>query len=157
MHSNRLRIPAAALVIMLATQPAAFAQSRPPATAASVQSQFPQLPLRRDAPAGGSVAESLAWAALLVAALAAAGFLIVQRKNWTNTKAGRSWLRPAAKPRTPKPLGRTLLTQQCSLHVVEWNGEELLLGCTPQTVSLLTRRPADPARQVGGLTEEVKT
>jgi hypothetical protein len=157
MHANRLCIPAAALVIMLATQPAALAQSRPPVTAGPAQSQFPQLPLRREATSDGSLAESLVWAALLVAALAASGFLIVQRKNRTGTNAGRSWLRPAAKPWLPKPLGRISLTQQCSLHVVEWNGEELLLGCTPQAVSLLKRRSADPARQVGGLPEEIRT
>lgn len=157
MHSNRWRVPAAALVILLATQPALLAQSPPPAAAASVNSQFPQLPLRRDSPSDGSMGETLAWAAFVVAALAAAGFLLVQRKNRSGTNAGRNWLRPGAKPWTPKLLGRTFLTQQCSLHVVEWNGEELLLGCTPQSVSLLTRRPADPARHLGGLTQEVNT
>jgi hypothetical protein len=157
MHSNRLRLSAAALVILLAAPPAALAQNRLPATVASAQGQFPQLPLRRDAPPDGWMAQSLGWAAFLVVALAAAGFLIVQRKNRTSINPGRSWLWPSAKPCTPKLLGRTLLTQQCSLHVIEWNGEELLLGCTPQTVSLLTRRPADPSRQVGGSPQEVNT
>lgn len=34
------------------------------------------------------------------------------------------------------------LTPQASVHVVQWNGEDLLLGCTAQQVTLLARRPA---------------
>jgi flagellar biogenesis protein FliO len=151
MHSNRLRLSAAVLVILLAMPLAALAQNRLPATTASVQGQYAQLPLRRDAPSDGWMVQSLGWAAFLVVALAAAGFLIVRQKN----RICRSWLRPSAKPYTPQLLGRTLLTPQCSLHVIEWNGEELLLGCTPQTVALLTRRPADPSRHVGGSRHEV--
>lgn len=34
------------------------------------------------------------------------------------------------------------LTQQASLHAVQWNGEELLLACTAQNVSVVARRAA---------------
>jgi flagellar biogenesis protein FliO len=33
------------------------------------------------------------------------------------------------------------LTAQASLHAVRWRDEELLLGCTPNGVTVLARRP----------------
>ena len=33
------------------------------------------------------------------------------------------------------------LTPQGSVHVVQWQGEEFLLGCTPHQVTLLSQRP----------------
>jgi hypothetical protein len=84
----------------------------------------------------------LGWTALLLAAAAAAGFVAFRRKTGGGNGAGSPWLRGAPKPGSPKLLGRTLLTQQASVHVIEWEGEELLLGCTSQTMSLLARRPS---------------
>jgi hypothetical protein len=83
---------------------------------------------------------------LLLVAAAAVGFIAMRRKIWGAKGTGPGWLRPAPLPGTPKPLGRTSLTQQASLHVVEWHGEELLLGCTAQAVSLLGRRASGPMR-----------
>jgi hypothetical protein len=37
------------------------------------------------------------------------------------------------------------LAQHPSLNVVEWNGEELLLGCTPHGISVLARRDSTGA------------
>jgi flagellar biogenesis protein FliO len=37
------------------------------------------------------------------------------------------------------------LTPQASVHAVQWNGEEFLLGCTGQQVTLLARRSAPEA------------
>lgn len=51
-----------------------------------------------------------------------------------------------SRTRRDPPGGRVLrlssqpLTPQASVHVVRWDGEELLLGCTAQQVSLLARR-----------------
>ena len=45
----------------------------------------------------------------------------------------------------PARLASMAPTPQASVHVVQWQGEELLLGCTAQGVSLLARRPAPPA------------
>ena len=146
MHGVRVRIPVAALLIALATQPVAVGQSLPAAATASSQVSFPQLPLKRDSAPDASIVESLGWAALLLAAAGAAGFLAVQRKTWAGKGLGFKWLRAAPQPGTPKPLAHTPLTQQASLHVVEWDGEELLLGCTSHTVSLLARRPSNSVR-----------
>lgn len=139
----RLRL-AALLVTALMTQPAALGQSVPAAATSSSQTQFPQLPLKRDPALDAPTAQSLGWTALLLAAAAAAAFVVIRRKRWAGKGPGAAWLRSAVKPGTPKLLGRTLLAPQSSLHVVEWNGEELLLGCTPHAVSLLGRRSIDP-------------
>lgn len=146
MHSNRLRAALAALLASLAMAQPARAQGQPPEVAASAPTQFPQIPLRRDAPAGDSAAETLGWAALLLIAAAGAALVILRRGALPGMRAG-AWLRPPAGATGPKLLGRTALTQQASLHVVEWHGEELLLGCTAQSVGVLSRRPAEPPKE----------
>lgn len=146
MYSNRLRAALAAMLASLALTQPAWAQGQPPAVAASAQSQFPQLPLRRDAAAGDSVAETLGWAALLVIGAAGAALVVLRRGVLPRIRAD-AWLRSSAGNTGPKLLGRTALTQQASLHVVEWHGEELLLGCTAQSVAVLSRRPADPPKE----------
>lgn len=42
-------------------------------------------------------------------------------------------------------LSSQALTPQASVHAVQWNGEEFLLGCTGQQVTLLARRSAPDA------------
>jgi flagellar biogenesis protein FliO len=96
------------------------------------------LPLRREA-AGALTAPSWAAAAATATFLALGGTLLVgRRRKW-------AWLQ--ARGSTPSS-GRQLvrissqaLTPHASLHAVRWNGEELLLACTPQQVTLLARRP----------------
>jgi hypothetical protein len=134
MYSAWLRAGLVMLTASLAWAVPAYAQSQPPAAAAS-QAQFPQIPLRRDAPADGAMAETIGWAALLLIAAAGAGLVVLRRGALPRGAQG------------PKVIGRTALTQQASLHVVEWQGEELLLGCTTQSVVVLTRRPAEPAKE----------
>jgi hypothetical protein len=149
MRSSQVRVRLAALSMMvLMTQFAAHGQNVP-AAAASSPTSFPQLPLKRDSNSNLSAVESFGWTALLLAAAAAAAFALVRRKAWAGKDGRPSWLRPAAKPGTPNLVSRTMLTQHASLQVIEWNGEELLLGCTPHTVSLLVRRPSDSARDNG--------
>lgn len=96
------------------------------------------LPLRREEPtAPASLAPAVAGGVLLVAA-AAAGLLLARRKG---VQRMRPWLpvRTAAAPITR--VASQALTQQASVHAIQWNGEELLLACTPQHVTLLARRP----------------
>jgi hypothetical protein len=145
MRSPQLRAPLLAWLIMLAAQLSAFAQALPPAATASSPSSCPQIPLKRNSDSNASMLGSLGWTGLLLAAGAAAAFVGIGRKR-TGKVPGLAWLRSAVEPGTPKPLGRTILTPHSSLHVVEWNGEELLLGCTPHSVSLLVRRARDLER-----------
>ncbi len=42
----------------------------------------------------------------------------------------------------PSRLGSVALTPQASVHVVKWHGEEYLLACTPQQVTVLSQRKA---------------
>jgi flagellar biogenesis protein FliO len=37
------------------------------------------------------------------------------------------------------------LTPHASVHAVQWNGEEYLIACTPQSTTLLARKPAPGA------------
>jgi len=97
------------------------------------------LPLRREA---ASEAGS-AWTPP-VALLAIAG-------------AGGAWVlwrrraRPGGQIQGPERIVRLssqALTPQASVHAVLWNGEELLLACTAQNVTLLSRRAALPVQEV---------
>jgi hypothetical protein len=148
MPGTRSRTLAVAAAIVIA-QAGAF----PQAAASSAPAQFPQLPLKRDLPAEGPLHESAGWAALLVLALVGAGLIMARRQRWSVTGG---WRRADAKTAAPKRMGSTVLTQQASLHVVQWNGEELLLGCTSQSVSLLSRRPGDPNELPGDSPRETR-
>ena len=142
MTSNYLRATIIAMGVSLGGGQAAWGQTQPPASVASAPIPYAQIPLQRDAAADGSAIASAGWAALFLAVVAGAGFVIVRRKSIAGPRQSAGWLRRAEPaPSTPKPLGRLPLTPQASLHVIEWQGEELLLGCTSQSVSVLARHP----------------
>jgi hypothetical protein len=123
---------------------AAFGLALLSATPALPQSAAAQplpagLPLRRDAAVAEGGHPWLAAGAAL-ALLALGGTVLVGRqRRWT-------WLQPGISRRDPGRdlvrLSSQVLTAQASLHAVRWNGEELLLGCTAQHVTVLARRPA---------------
>jgi hypothetical protein len=98
------------------------------------------LPLRRDLAAGS---EPAAWGSpLLMLGLAgAAGAGVFW---WRNARARTG---AAAKSRSETAmvvrLSSQALTPHASVHAVQWNGEEYLVGCTAQQVTLLSRRPVD--------------
>ncbi|ROZ63200.1 flagellar biosynthetic protein FliO [Ramlibacter sp. WS9] len=144
MLSKHLRISLAALTVWVGSAPDVGAQIAPPASSASAASPFSQIPLRRDSAADGSAAASAGWAVLFVAVVAGVGLLLIRRKAGAGVPGG--WLRPASGKQLPKALGRVPLTPQASLHVVEWQGEELLLGCTAQSVTVVARRPCDDVK-----------
>jgi hypothetical protein len=151
MKQTRLRAIVAALALSFgSTQAAPEAEpahpaSAPAAPSASARVQFPEIPLRRDAAAGESGA-SIAWAVLFLAVVAGAGFVLVRRGGVAGLRPGAGWPRcGTSSAGRPVSLGRTALTQQASVHVIEWKGEELLLGCTSHSVTLLARAPAAPA------------
>jgi LPXTG-motif cell wall-anchored protein len=135
--------------------PSASAAARPLAAASGPGAQqFPDIPLRRDDADTGGGAQSVVTAALFLAVIAGAGlFLVRRRMPGAFAGKGPAWLTSPAASATPKVLGRTALTNQASVHTVEWGGEELLLGCTPQSVTVLARRPA----QAGDTRSESKS
>lgn len=118
----------------------AFAGVLPAAAAVTVpapvaSAPLASLPLRRDTvregdtggwfPAGAAVA-------LLVGAAA-----------WA---ASRRWPWRAAGPAHPPPglvrVASQSLTAQASVHAIRWNGEEILVACSAQQVTVLARQPA---------------
>ena len=103
-----------------------LAQTAPAATVASAP-RYGDLPLRRDA--DGDAAGSMAWAGVVLLVVLAAAFL--WRKKIAPPARGGQTINVAS--------GRPL-TSSASLHVVEWEGERLLVGCTPQSVEVLARR-----------------
>lgn len=153
--SRRLRMRCAALALLATGAAEGFAQSlpagpseapgRPQATASMPAQQFPAIPLRRDEADSGSGARSAIFATLFLVAIAGAGLILVKRRmpGALAGNAGR-WLGTAQTPAEPRMMGRTALTNQASVHAVEWGGEELLLGCSPQGVTVLARRPSQP-------------
>jgi MYXO-CTERM domain-containing protein len=113
-----------------------------PAAAPAAPAVLPaSLPLRRDA-AAGSDAPGWVPSAALLALTGIVGVWLVRR---------RSVAKATGLPGSPRavPLIRIAslgLTPQASVHVVRWNGEELVLGCTAQQVTLLSRR-TPPAQE----------
>ncbi len=109
--------------------------------APAASTQFPQLPLKHEPAVTGAAPEALAWTALLVLAAAGLGVGLLKRRTGGWATGPKRWLGRAADAATPHLVVRSALTPQASLHVVAWRGEELLLGCTPHSVTLLARHP----------------
>ena len=89
------------------------------------------LPVHRE----GAPDSGLGWSSprSLLALLGAGGAWVAWRRTRSRT----------ARQVTPQivRLSSQALTPQASVHAVQWNGEELLIACTAQQVSLLARRP----------------
>lgn len=146
---------------LLIGAPGVRAQESPssaPGTASgsgSVGSLPPSIPVKRDNVAGGSDDADGRWwiAAVFIAGLAGWGIVAVRRKS-AGQAAAPAWLTrwtglpETAAQREIRRIASTRLTPRHSLHVVEWNGRQLLLGCTDQSVQLLSEAPATPPSEV---------
>lgn len=137
---------------LLIGAPSARSQESPSAASGSLP---PSIPVKRDNVAGGSDDADGRWwiAAVFIAGLAGWGFVAVRRKS-AGQAAAPAWLTrwtglpEAAAQREIRRIASTRLTPRHSLHVVEWNGRQLLLGCTDQSVQLLSEAPATPPSEV---------
>ncbi|MNL41311.1 Flagellar biosynthesis protein, FliO [compost metagenome] len=75
------------------------------------------------------------------------------RRSGKNKAAPGAWLtgwqRLAKNTASPdiRRIASTRLTPRHSLHVIEWNGRQLLLGCTEQSMQLLSEAVVTPAQQ----------
>lgn len=93
------------------------------------------LPLRPEpSPAATTWPPALAW----LGVIAGAGGLWW----WLRTGARSVRRRSVASGESVVRLSSQALTPHASVHAVRWNGEEYLLACTPQAVTLVARRPA---------------
>ncbi len=119
----------------------------PLATSRAETPLYPELPLRRGADASLSNAASsglgVAGALLLaaVAVLAAWKVKAVSRQVASSAQPGGSgWLRrlmPGLPGGPVEVVQSVRLTGHASIHVVRWQGKELLVGCSDQEVTVL--------------------
>jgi flagellar biogenesis protein FliO len=138
-----LRCACALLAPLLLAGALAQPVANPAPAAAAVTELGRDLPLKREEPAS---AVGSSWiAATVLLAIAAAAALLLRRQ------AAGSLLGALAANRKPGAslvrLGSQPLTTHASLHAVRWNGEELLLACTAQQVTLIARRPAGESQR----------
>lgn len=126
--------------IVLATGSACAAANVAPAVGAGVASHTAipaTIPLRREASRDGTPG---GWgtAVAFVAITACAGAWVLWRRRE----------RSGARPERPSSggvvrLSSHALTQQASVHAVQWRGEEFLIACNSQQVTLIARKLSD--------------
>jgi hypothetical protein len=131
-------LPAVLLGAWFAVALNAGAQVAPTASAlasASAAQRLPaELPVRRDADVNGAMPGAYAaWIGVLVVSVA--GALLVRygragKLPWARSTAG-------AAGGELRVIAVRALGPQTSLQVVEWNGKQLLLGCTSQSIAVL--------------------
>jgi len=80
---------------------------------------------------------------LLGLAAAAGGYIAWRRGGLTRGRTTRAH----RAEHTLTRLSSHALTPHASVHAVQWNGEEYLLGCTAQQVTLLARRTPAPGEE----------
>lgn len=143
---HRALLLPACIAALLSLPPAAGAQQAPVRPAASAPSLPAQLPLRRDGQEGSGT-PVLGWraASLLLLAGGAGGWLL-----WRRGLLVRGTAPPPRGAPAVQRLSSQALTPQASVHSVRWQGEDLLLGCTAQQVTLLARRPTQAASREEG-------
>ncbi|MBC5785108.1 flagellar biosynthetic protein FliO [Ramlibacter sp. USB13] len=130
------------LAFLLSCGAAAAAATEPAPAAPAVTSLPASLPLRRDAAAPPSAPGW--WSSLAVLTLVGAGGAWTV---WRRLARRRPPLAGGAEDSHAVRVSSQALTAHASVHVVRWNGEELLVGCTGQQLQLLARRPGSAAPQ----------
>jgi len=106
----------------------------------------PGLPLKRDAADDEPWRAKIVWGIVLLGAVAATAYVALRRTGrmpglLVSGRASEGLKRQA----------HLQLSQQASVHVVQWDGTDYLLGVTAQQVTLLTKTPqpaAEPAVSV---------
>ena len=97
------------------------------------------LPLRREEARPPDAAPWVTGGALLALIAVAGALVAVRRGRWQLLPVGRTEAEPA---RLIVRLASQPLTAQASVHAIRWNGEELLVGCNAQQMTVLARRSA---------------
>lgn len=138
---------ALALPCAAAEAPApAAAGGAPPAAAAPTETAAARgtIPFKQEKQGDGSLGFQ-ALAALVLAGLAAYGIVLALKHYGVKGAAGGIVLRQ----RRVKSLESTRLGRRSTLHVIEYEGEQLLLAETEHNVEVLSRRPAAPQGGAG--------
>ena len=112
------------------------------ATAAS-EMQFPGLPLQRTSTDEPGSLQLFGWLMLILLAFVIGAVVIARRNGWPNALSALG-IQRLAKPgqsAAPVVLGRTALSPLLVVYALKWGDDELLVGCTAQSSTLLARRP----------------
>jgi hypothetical protein len=128
----------AATCLLLCAGAAANSQTVDGALRGATGTAAPAFRMRTDASAG---TEARSWSGVL----ALAGIGALGGWGWWRRSRSRLGL-PAAARSSAAGLQRVhsqALTQHASVHAVRWNGEEFLLACTSQQVTLIARSGND--------------
>lgn len=137
-----------------ASAPALAATATAMATGAPTGGMSANLPLRRDKPDNGAGTAGLGFGmALLVGLICLAIYVAMPRRGGQGRPAWKDLLSGNVSSKGQGTLSRIssqTLTPQASVHAVTWHGEELLLGCTPQSVTVLARHPVSTQASVPG-------
>ena len=107
------------------------------------------IPFKRDASlAGDGSGDALAFWVVAVLALLVMGWGI--KKNMSRQRFGQllGKLTTTAETRKIELCDKMQLTPHVSLHVVRWGGEEILLSCHAQSLSVLGRKSAQAGAAV---------
>jgi hypothetical protein len=140
-----------AALLLAAVAAGAHATTGPPSTAVSAGSSErtslpPTLPVRRDAVLTSDTS-GLTPALAVLSIAGAAGGLWLWRRGATRPLGRRLGLRGDGA--APVRISSQALTPHASVHAVRWRGEEYLVACTTQQVTLLSRKEADEVPRVG--------
>lgn len=144
MMNLRHLLAAPALCLALALPCLAAETTAPPeaastSVAAPVAAPRPAIPFKHEKQSDSSLGFQ-ALAALVLAGLAAYGIVYALKHYGVKGTAGGLMLRQ----RRVKLLESTRLSRRSVLHVVEYEGEQLLLAETEQKLEVLSRRTAAP-------------
>lgn len=125
-----------------AAMPAASSAVSSPEKPAGSELHLSALPLRRDAADDAFSLQGIAWAIVLLS-IFAVGAVVVARRSGTRGGGLRWPMKASPDAGTPRLAGRAVLSPQAQVCNVKWGDEELLIGVTAQSLTLLARRTAE--------------
>ena len=140
-------------LVVAQNQSATSAEETPAQRAESVVPQG--LPFKKEDAPGSALGVSPSWIGLAVILIGVWLFVITKHRRGrsasaSSTPALMSWLRAHSSSNGDLASGgQVQLNGHTSVHVVCWDGQDLLIGATAQSVTLLASRPsaADHAKR----------
>ncbi|MGN8064564.1 flagellar biosynthetic protein FliO [Ralstonia sp. 22111] len=116
------------------------------------------IPLRREAETERGAVSSVPQLLVVVAVLAALLWWLLKRFRTNAPQKNKPGIWPVRVTAHPgsgglRVIKSSRLTSKASLHVIDWDGQQLLVGCTENGLSVLSTRPDHGAGAQGGKPE----
>ena len=116
------------------------------------------IPLRRESETERGEISGVPQLLVVVAVLGALLWWLLKRFRPTTPQENRSGVWPVRVTAHPgsgglRVIKSSRLTSKASLHVIDWDGQQLLVGCTENGLSVLSTRPEHGAGAQGGKPE----